>query len=120
VQDVRVRQPGTVFTSTDTVISQDGRVLLVVRGDRHSQNPSSDTLDERAGLGTQTQAAEPMTGGVICQAAVEAGANVGNAEHIDQECRQLVGPAGERFCPVGVIGVVGEEVRSLMDHHVAA
>jgi hypothetical protein len=22
-------------------------VLLVVRGDRHSQNPSSDTLDER-------------------------------------------------------------------------
>jgi hypothetical protein len=47
VQDVRVRQPGTVFTSTDTVISQDGRVLLVVRGDRHSQNPSSDTLDER-------------------------------------------------------------------------
>jgi hypothetical protein len=47
VQDVRVRQPGSVFTSTDTVISQDGRVLLVVRGDRHSQNPSSDTLDER-------------------------------------------------------------------------
>lgn len=47
VQDVRVRQPGSAFTSTDTVISQDGRVLLVVRGERHSQNPSSDVLDER-------------------------------------------------------------------------
>jgi hypothetical protein len=47
VQDVRVRRPDSIFTSTDTVVSQDGKVLLVVRGDRHSQNPSSDTLDER-------------------------------------------------------------------------
>jgi hypothetical protein len=47
VQDVRVRRPGSAFTSTDTVITQDGRVVLVVRGDRHSQNPSSDTWDER-------------------------------------------------------------------------
>jgi hypothetical protein len=47
IQDVRVRRPGTPFTSTDTVITQDGKVLLVVRGDRHSQNPSSDTVDER-------------------------------------------------------------------------
>jgi hypothetical protein len=47
IQDVRVRRPGSAFTTTDTVITQDGRVLLVVRGDRHSQNPSSDTWDER-------------------------------------------------------------------------
>ena len=47
VQDVRVRRPDSIFTSTDTVVSQGGKVLLVVRGDRHSQNPSSDTLDER-------------------------------------------------------------------------
>lgn len=47
IQDVRVRRPGSAFTSTDTVITQDGRVMLVVRGDRHSQNPSSDTWDER-------------------------------------------------------------------------
>jgi hypothetical protein len=46
VQDVRVRRPGTAFTSTDTVITQDGRVLLVLRGDRHSQNPSSDAWEE--------------------------------------------------------------------------
>jgi hypothetical protein len=47
VQDVRVLRPDSIFTSTDTVVSQDGKVLLVVRGDRHSQNPSSDTVDER-------------------------------------------------------------------------
>ncbi len=47
IQDVRVRRPGSAFTSTDTVITQDGRIMLVVRGDRHSQNPSSDTWDER-------------------------------------------------------------------------
>lgn len=47
IQDVRVRRPGSAFTTTDTVITQDGRVMLVVRGDRHSQNPSSDTVDER-------------------------------------------------------------------------
>jgi hypothetical protein len=47
IQDVRVRRPGSAFTTTDKVITQDGRVLLVVRGDRHSQNPSSDTVDER-------------------------------------------------------------------------
>jgi hypothetical protein len=47
IQDVRVRRPGSAFTTTDTVITQDGRVMLVVRGDRHSQNPSSDTWDER-------------------------------------------------------------------------
>lgn len=47
VQDIRIRRPDTIFTSTDTVVSQDGKVLLVVRGDRHSQNPTSDTLDER-------------------------------------------------------------------------
>ena len=52
VQDVRVRRPDSIFTSTDTVVSQDGKVLLVVRGDRHSQNPSSDTLDERDFVGS--------------------------------------------------------------------
>lgn len=46
VQDVRVRRPHSVFTSTDTVITQDGRVLLVVRGDRHSANPSADINEE--------------------------------------------------------------------------
>jgi hypothetical protein len=51
VQDVRVLRPDSIFTSTDTVISQDGKVLLVVRGDRHSQNPSSDVVDEREFVG---------------------------------------------------------------------
>jgi hypothetical protein len=46
VQDVRVRRPGSAFTSTDTVITQDGRVLLVLRGDRHWANPSSDAWEE--------------------------------------------------------------------------
>jgi hypothetical protein len=51
VQDVRELRPDSIFTSTDTVVSQDGKVLLVVRGDRHSQNPSSDNVDEREFVG---------------------------------------------------------------------
>jgi hypothetical protein len=51
VQDVRVLRPDSIFTSTDTVVSQDGKVLFVVRGDRHSQNPSSDVVDEREFVG---------------------------------------------------------------------
>jgi hypothetical protein len=46
VDDVRVRQPGSVFTVHDTVISQGGRVLMVVRGDKHNFEISADVLEE--------------------------------------------------------------------------
>lgn len=48
VEDVRVRRDGSAFTVHDTVIRQGGKVLMVVRGDQHNFDISSDIQDEDA------------------------------------------------------------------------
>ena len=77
-------------------------------------------VHEYAWLAGETEAAKAVAGRVIGEAAIEAGADVGDAQDVDEKRGQLVGPRGQRLGTVGVVGIVGEQVRRLVDHHVAA
>ncbi len=70
--------------------------------------------------GGEPKPAKTVAGRVIREATFEAGADIGDAKDVDEKRRQLVGPLGQRLGPVGVVGIVGEQVRRLVDHHVTA
>ena len=40
VESVRVKPRGSITTTHDTIVSQDGRILLVIKGDDHTSSPS--------------------------------------------------------------------------------
>ena len=79
-----------------------------------------DLLQQRQRLPRDAQPAKAVTGRMIREPVAGARADVGDAEHVDDELRQLVRARGQRRGARTVHRVALQQMRRLMDHHVAA
>jgi hypothetical protein len=47
IERIKTRRMGDMVTSRATVVTQGGRTVAIVKGERHHRNPNTDVVDER-------------------------------------------------------------------------